>query len=913
MAHDHTEEDHVHETAAAAKRGSRRFSGNSSIRGFNYTPGGVSAAAAGDNSRPQSRGSQGSISAGGHSRTQSHSHGHGHNHSPSHNHGNGHSHSASCSHGHAHEHSHAHSHAHDHSHDHEHTPLVKLLLPPFLVTLTLLSASLAFSSASTFLSHPHEHIVKELPKTDADSSLPAGTLAEEHPEATSRLLAACALSSGALLISVLVGIVVNGGVDTKAVDDSKTGLDKAKAVSAPPFFSRASLTLATKRSLGVMLPFLAAFELGGSRTSALLLAACASGLASGFNNNLPSFTFSDLKTVFTKKWVFLTTFVSVAFLDLFAIGEISDMKATATGYAALTLSLFVFPPPLPSVSKKSTLQSMVYLTKPSELPTTILAAFLLCIPVFAFPFLSTTYTLGFTSPGWYVIGITAAGMAYTGIASQSGIRPSGAIYGVLASFLGGWIEEEWSVRRGFLEGGIAATIAGVVYLTAVAHKHSAKAVKPGRITERLLVVSRNYPIVNAILADPDSRKIFYFMLLNFSFMLLQTLYGFLTGSLGLLSDSIHMLLDCLALMVGLAAAVMSKWPPSVTFPYGLGKIETLAGFANGILLFLISLEIIFEAMARIWGGDAELERLDELLVVSAAGLVVNLVGIMAFDHGHAHHGHSHGHSHDHNENLQGIFLHILADALGSLSVTISTLLVKYTGYSFFDPIASVLIALLIGASAFPLVFSSAKRLLLAVPEDVEWELRDKLSGLSNYKEVVGYAGKFWLGDGGAGQEEEKGKEHSHDHGHDHGHSHDHSHDHDHDHHDHDHDHGHDHNHGEECAEAAKILGVIHIAVEKGVDEGAVREKVKQHLGKRMEKVLVQVERAAEAGNPNGCWCGISASSTYGLATPRHGSFSINGGTMNGAGHNLNGSMSGGGYLLGGSGVGAGVAEGRKDD
>ena len=72
--------------------------------------------------------------------------------------------------------------------------------------------------------------------------------------------------------------------------------------------------------------------------------------------------------------------------------------------------------------------------------------------------------------------------------------------------------------------------------------------------------------------------------LNFAFMIVQTFYGIVSGSLGLLSDSIHMFFDCLALVVGLSAAVMSKWPPSRKFPYGYAKIETLAGFANGVFL-----------------------------------------------------------------------------------------------------------------------------------------------------------------------------------------------------------------------------------------------------------------------------------------------------------------------------------------
>lgn len=70
-------------------------------------------------------------------------------------------------------------------------------------------------------------------------------------------------------------------------------------------------------------------------------------------------------------------------------------------------------------------------------------------------------------------------------------------------------------------------------------------------------------------------------------MIIQFSYGLATDSLGLLSDSIHMAFDCLALAVGLCAAVMSKWPPSVRFPYGYGKMDTLAGFANGIFLMLV--------------------------------------------------------------------------------------------------------------------------------------------------------------------------------------------------------------------------------------------------------------------------------------------------------------------------------------
>lgn len=219
--------------------------------------------------------------------------------------------------------------------------------------------------------------------------------------------------------------------------------------------------------------------------------------------------------------------------------------------------------------------------------------------------------------------------------------------------------------------------------------------------------------------------------------------------------------------------------------------------------------------------------------------------------------------------MQGIFLHILADALGSVAVIISTLLTKYYGWSGWDPIASCIIAILIFASAIPLVKSSGMRLMLSLPGDVEYGIRNALQELSSLRGVVGYSvPKFWLEDEGAAHAEAHAKEHEgcdHDHSHTtHGHSHDHSgHGHSHSHgHDHDHDrghshgshghghgeHGHDHNHG---PRQPKILGVIHIIASRGADLEDVRERTAQFLKGRGMDVVVHVEKEGESR----CWCG----------------------------------------------------------
>lgn len=248
-------------------------------------------------------------------------------------------------------------------------------------------------------------------------------------------------------------------------------------------------------------------------------------------------------------------------------------------------------------------------------------------------------------------------------------------------------------------------------------------------------------------------------------------------------------------------------------------------------------------------------RIVELLAVSIAGLAVNLVGIFSFEHGHHHHGHDHGHDHSHgSENMHGIFLHILADTLGSVAVVISTVLVHYSGWSGYDPLASCFIAILIFASAVPLVSSTANTLLLALPADTEYNVRETLAGVSNLRGVVGYTvPKFWLDDTGTVSE---GHGHAHEHHHHdhHSHHHDHSHDHHGHHHDHDHDHDHGHSHDHDHAHEHKkqtVLGVIHVIASRGSDLEDVRQRTVDFLREKDMDIVVQVERDGDGR----CWCG----------------------------------------------------------
>jgi len=109
---------------------------------------------------------------------------------------------------------------------------------------------------------------------------------------------------------------------------------------------------------------------------------------------------------------------------------------------------------------------------------------------------------------------------------------------------------------------------------------------------------------------------------------------------------------------------------------------------------------------------------ERLFVVSVLGFLVNLLGIYAFQHAHSHghshggggHDHGHGHSHDHGHDggrgellMKGVFLHILADTLGSVGVIVSSILIWAFNWLIADPLCSIFIAVLISLSIFPLI------------------------------------------------------------------------------------------------------------------------------------------------------------------------------------------------------------------
>jgi len=213
-----------------------------------------------------------------------------------------------------------------------------------------------------------------------------------------------------------------------------------------------------------------------------------------------------------------------------------------------------------------------------------------------------------------------------------------------------------------------------------------------------------YDFIMTCYENNDSRKIAIFFLINLLFMFVELVYGYMSNSLGLITDSFHMLFDCMALFIGLCASYIAKMGVDKKYTYGYGRVETLSGLFNGIFLVFIAFNVFCESIERIY--EPQMIATEGLLTVSTLGFLVNLIGLFFFhdhhDHGHDHAGHSHDHGHE-NENMYGVFLHVLADTLGSVGVIFSSILVKYYKMYVADPVCSFIISLMILASGIPFI------------------------------------------------------------------------------------------------------------------------------------------------------------------------------------------------------------------
>ncbi len=203
------------------------------------------------------------------------------------------------------------------------------------------------------------------------------------------------------------------------------------------------------------------------------------------------------------------------------------------------------------------------------------------------------------------------------------------------------------------------------------------------------------------------RNLVIALLASGSVFVLEVWASIVTGSLALLSDAGHLLVDLSGLLIAYVALRIASRPATEWATYGFVRAEVLAATLNGFLLIGIGTFVVVRAIQRL---QRPLDDLDATTVlwVAVLGLVANLVAARML-HADA----------KVNINTRGAWLNVLGDALASVGVIISALLVTWTGNTDWDTWVSFLVAGIIVASAIALIRTSASILLEVAPPGIK--------------------------------------------------------------------------------------------------------------------------------------------------------------------------------------------------
>lgn len=190
--------------------------------------------------------------------------------------------------------------------------------------------------------------------------------------------------------------------------------------------------------------------------------------------------------------------------------------------------------------------------------------------------------------------------------------------------------------------------------------------------------------------------------LNLAFVIAEFLAGFWYNSLGLLSDAGHNLGDVASLVLAMLAFRLAKVHPTSSYTYGYKKSTVLVSLMNAVILLVAVGIIIAESITKLIHPQPV--EGDAIAWVAGIGVVINAVTAWLFMK-----------DKDKDLNVKGAYLHMAADALVSIGVVVSGIVIAHTGWYIIDPIIGLAIAIVIIVSTWGLLRDSLRLSLDGVP------------------------------------------------------------------------------------------------------------------------------------------------------------------------------------------------------
>ena len=211
---------------------------------------------------------------------------------------------------------------------------------------------------------------------------------------------------------------------------------------------------------------------------------------------------------------------------------------------------------------------------------------------------------------------------------------------------------------------------------------------------------------HGVSSKADRGKVALALALILGFMAAEVVAGVLANSLALLSDAAHMLTDAAALALALWALRLAARPPAGDFTFGLGRAEVLSAQVNGAALLVLAALIGFDGVQRL--SDPPSVDGSVVIAVGLLGAGVNVAAALAL-----------ARAERRSLSVEGARAHVLTDLYASLGAVIAGVLVVAADFNRADPIAALVVALLMLVSAWRLLRESGRVLLEGAPRGTD--------------------------------------------------------------------------------------------------------------------------------------------------------------------------------------------------
>ena len=208
--------------------------------------------------------------------------------------------------------------------------------------------------------------------------------------------------------------------------------------------------------------------------------------------------------------------------------------------------------------------------------------------------------------------------------------------------------------------------------------------------------------------ETNSKTIGWTIALNIIITISEYIGGLFSGSLALLSDAGHNLSDVISLILSFLGEKISESKATRTHSFGFKRVEIFTALINALSLWAIGILIVVEAIKRI--NSHESISLGLMLIIAFIGLLGNVFSIMVLNK-----------SKDTNLNMKAAYMHLFYDAISSVAVITTAIIIYFTQWIILDVVVSIFIAIMIFWSGFGIIKKTIHIFMQGVPEGIDFE------------------------------------------------------------------------------------------------------------------------------------------------------------------------------------------------